>query len=240
MKLNTTRIFVAATLGIVAMVTSAKADIVISEYFYNLNGSESGKSEWIEITNTGASTVDLSGWVYGDSQDNHYSDPFASGTTLAAGSSAVIVFQSASTFQGIWGPGIQVITYTIGGGLEGVSLSNSASPTNETIAIFDGLNNLVDDVNYEVGTNGWPTGNGASIYLLPNAYTTTANDIGTNWATSTVGVDGAYAALTVNPDISNATVSDVASPGVAVSVPEPASLVLMLLAILGVAMIRRV
>lgn len=212
----------------------ANAEVIISEIFYNLNGSESGLTEWIEITNTGSSTVDLSGWIYGDDQDASYSDPFAPGTSIAGGASAVIAAQSAATFQSIWGAGIQVITYTVGGGAGNISLANTGSATNETPAIFDAVNTLVDAVNYETGTNGWPAGtaaNGASIYLLPTGYTSVANDIGLNWAGSVNGVNGAYAALIVNPDINNATTPDIASPGVAVYVPEPTTALLAMIAL---------
>lgn len=205
--------------------------VIISEIFYNLNGSESGVTEWVEITNTGDATVDLSGWIYGDDQDGTYSDPFAAGTSLAAGASAVITGQEAATFQSIWGEGIQVINYLVAGENTGISLANGASATNETPAIFDASNTLVDAVNYENGTEGWPIGNGQTIYLLPGHFTSTANDIGTNWGTSTAGVDGAYDALIVNPDISNATVPDVASPGVAAIVPEPSTMLLAGLAL---------
>jgi Lamin Tail Domain len=208
--------FVACVSG--SQATSTFGSVIVSEYFYNLNGSEGANQEWIEITNTGASTVDLTNWSYGDSQDNMFTDPFPSGTELLAGESAVIVAQSAAVFQGIWGSGIKVITAT-----PGVSLSNSASPTNETIALRDASMSIVDEVNYEVGTNGWPTGNGASIFLLPGKFSAADNDIGANWATSVAGTLGAYQALTINPEISNATMMDVASPGKAVVVPEPAT-----------------
>nr|WP_261360648.1 lamin tail domain-containing protein [Aeoliella straminimaris] len=211
------------------LASPACGEVIISEIFYNLNGSESGVTEWVEITNTGDSTVDLSGWIYGDDQDGSYSDPFAAGTSLAAGASAVITGQEAATFQSIWGDGIQVINYLVEGANTGISLANGASDTNEMPAIFDASNTLVDAVNYENGTSGWPSGNGASIYLLPGGYDSVANDLGNNWGTSTAGVDGAYSALLVNTDIGNATVPDVASPGVAVTVPEPSTMLLTLL-----------
>lgn len=223
-----------------AVASPACGGVIISEIFYNLNGSESGVTEWVEITNTGNSDVDLGGWIYGDDQDSTYADPFPAGTSLAAGASAVITGQDAATFHSIWGEGIQVISFLVGGANDvGISLANGASATNERPSIFDASNTLVDAVNYQSGTEGWPSGNGQSIYLLPGAYTSEANDLGTNWGTSTAGVDGAYAALIVNPAIGNATVPDVASPGVAVSVPEPSAVLLSLLALSGLALRRK-
>jgi hypothetical protein len=230
-------IVTAAIAACLAASSIARADIIISEIMWNPNGSEGGAQEWIEITNTGGATVDLSGWVYGDSQDGQYSDPFLAGTSLSAGASAVIVGQSAAVFQSIWGAGVQVITYT-GGPAGGIALANSASATNETVAIFDASNNLIDDVNYESNISGWPATdgsgvNGQTIYLLPTAFTSAANDIGANWAESVAGVDGAYTALTLNPGITNATLRDVASPGVAVFIPEPSTALLAAIAALG-------
>lgn len=230
-------IVTAAVAACLAASSIARADIIISEIMWNPNGSEGGLQEWIEITNTGIATVDLSGWVYADSQDGHFSDPFLAGTSLSAGASAVIVGQSAAVFQSIWGAGVQVITYT-GGPSGGISLANSANATNETVAIFDASNNLIDDVNYESNISGWPATdgtnvNGQSIYLLPHAFTATANNLGSNWAESVAGVDGAYTALINNPAITNATAPDVASPGVAVIVPEPSTALLAAIAALG-------
>ncbi len=228
--------FFAAALAACLAPAFADADVIISEIMWNPNGGESGLQEWIEITNTGESDVDLTGWVYADTQDNHFSDPFAAGTSLAAGASAVIVGQSEAVFQSIWGAGIPVITYT-GGPANGISLANGGAADNETVAIFDASSNLIDEVNYESNINGWPATdgsvvNGQSIYLLPNAFSTAANDVGSNWAESVAGVDGAYTALISNPDI-NTTLLDVASPGVAVIVPEPSTVVLAALAALG-------
>ena len=219
-----------ATLAIAGAASAASADIIVTEIFYNLAGSEGGTTEWIEIYNTGNTTVDLSGWSYGDSQDNQYSDPFAAGTTLGAGQAAVIVAQSASVFHSIWGAGINVITFT-----GTVTLANGASATNETVVIRDALLNVVDEVNFENATNNWPDDTGfSSIYLLPSALDAAQNDIGSNWANSVDGIDGAYTALILNPDIGNAADRDVASPGV---VPAPGALALLGLG--GLAAVRR-
>jgi len=216
--------------------TSVRAEIIISEIFYNLNGSEGTVTEWIEITNTGNTTVDLSGWTYEDIQDAQATNPFPAGTQIGPGQSAVIVEQAAATFQSIWGAGVNVINAS-----PGISLGNTATATNEIVAIRNNLSVIVDEVNYETGTNGWPAGadaNGESIYLLPGAYSNVLeNDLGANWAGSVAGVDGAYTALIVNPGIANATVPDVASPGVAVGIPEPASVTLMTLA-LGLTLLK--
>jgi hypothetical protein len=225
-----------ALAGLLSAAATASGAVVITEFHYNPNGSEGAGQEWIEIYNTGDATVDLTGWDYGDSQDETYVSDFAAGTSLAPGAAAVIVNQSAATFHQIWGTGIQVITTDVG-----ISLGNTGSATNETIVIRDPSDTVVDAVNYETGTNGWPGngGNQATVYLLPTAIDALANDVGTNWAVSVPGFDGAYVALGLNPDIANATLMDTGSPGVVVSqvVPEPGSAAL--LGVAGLAALRR-
>ena len=199
---------------------AASANVIFTEIFYNLNGSESGATEWVEIYNSGASDVDMSGWVYGDSQDNAFAGGFAAGTILGAGEVAVVTFQQASVFQSIWGADVRVINIDTT-----ISLANSASPTNETVALFDAGMNLIDQVNYETNSNGWPSGaNGATISLLPSALDGSMNDMGANWAITEVGINGGREALIVNPDISNASALDVSSAGV---VPAPGAVALL-------------
>jgi hypothetical protein len=232
--------YLAAVLAAMACGVGAEAEILISEVFYNPNGSEAGLHEWVEITNTGATDVDLSGWKYGDIQDGNIANPFAAGTILAAGKSAIVVAQSSSQIAAMWGAGVQVINYTGGGSgttPDGVTLANAPSATNETAAILNASDVVIDSVNFETGTNGWPTGvQGFSIYLLPgeDKFTTAGNDVGSNWAVSAIGVDGAYQALVTNPGIANATALDVASPGTAV-IPEPAAAALMILGLAAAA-----
>jgi MYXO-CTERM domain-containing protein len=197
---------------------AASANVIFTEIFYNLNGSEGGATEWVEIYNSGVDAVDMGGWVYGDSQDNTFAGAFAAGTTLGAG--AIIAFQSESVFQSIWGSGVRVLQIDTA-----ITLANGASATNEAIVLLDAGGVVVDTVNFENGSNGWPSdANGASISLLPSALDGSLNDLGTSWATTQVGVNGGREALILNPGISNASVLDVSSAGV---VPAPGAVALL-------------
>ena len=209
-----------ATLAGLGMISAgASGGVIFTEIFYNLNGTESGATEWVEIFNSTNATIDMSGWVYGDSQDNSFAGAFAAGTLLGAGEVAILTFQNADTFRSIWGQDIRVIQIDTA-----VSLANSPSATNETVALFDGMGNLVDEVNFEANANGWPAAaNGASISLLASALDGSLNDIGSNWAITQIGVEGGREALIFNPDISNATALDISSAGV---VPSPGTLAL--------------
>lgn len=207
-----------AAMGLAGVCGAASADVVITEIFYNLNGSESGATEWVEIYNNGGSDVDMSGWVYGDSQDGVFAGGFAAGTVLGAGEVAILTFQDESVFQSIWGAGIRVIQVDTQ-----VSLANSASATNETVALFDASSVLVDEVNFEVG-NGWPgSANGATISLDASALDVSLNDLGSSWAITEIGVNGGREAFIINPDIANASALDISSAGV---VPAPGAIAL--------------
>ena len=210
---------VVGSFGVLAGTPATRGAVIVTEIHYNGNGGETVPTEWIEIYNDGSETVDLSGWDWGDSQDGTFTGNFAAGTSLGAGKAAILVAQSPDTFAGIWGPGIQVIQTDIGPGL-----ANGATATNELVVLRNANDEVVDAVNYENALNGWPDDNNqSSIYLKPGSLDVLSNDIGTNWGLSAVGVDGAYEAQTLNPDIANATLRDIASPGV-VAVPEPAGL----------------
>jgi hypothetical protein len=52
------------------------------------NGGTPG--DWVELINTGASTVDLTGWSVLDSDDSHTAVPLPSGSTIAAGGYFVV------------------------------------------------------------------------------------------------------------------------------------------------------
>ncbi len=210
-----------ATLAGLGMISAgAHGGVIFTEIFYNLSGSESGATEWVEIYNSGQTAVDLSGWVYGDSQDGLFAGAFADGTLLGAGEVAILTFQNADTFRSIWGQDIRVIQIDTA-----VSLANSPTSTNETVALFDGQGNLVDEVNFAANENGWPgAANGASISLLPGALDASLNDLGASWSITAVGVNGGREALILNPDIANATALDISSAGI---VPAPGAVALV-------------
>ncbi|MFN4243830.1 MAG: lamin tail domain-containing protein [Tepidisphaerales bacterium] len=251
--------------AMLAAAGTAHGTIVITEIFYNLAGTEGSTNEWIEIANIGPAAVDLSGWRFIDIADNQISGPFPTGTVLASGGVAVITQQPAATFQSIWGSGIQVINVTSFPSLANTpttytgtvpaqpfpytgfaSLFSPALTTGqEALAIVSADDQVTDLVIYDV-VAPWPTGaNGFSIYALPaalaNPFTVTAaNDLGASWGRSAIGVDGAYEALIVNPDITNTTLKDVASPGVVaglVVIPEPSALGVV--GVAGLALMRR-
>jgi hypothetical protein len=187
---------VAPLVYLLVMVSAApaSAEIIVSEIMYNPAGTDLDPTatppynrEWIEIYNAGAETVNLAGWSLGDSQDNQWASPFPARTVLSP-NHALIVTGDAATFDSQWGSGINRIEV---GSFP--SLSNTPSPTNETIALRDSLGAIRDEVNYD-DAFGWPRANGSdgqSVFLKPNALSAAGNDVGSNWLPSMWGAYGA-------------------------------------------------
>jgi hypothetical protein len=205
----------------VLAISSARlpAEVIISELMYNPQGTDLDTTvtpnisrEWAEIYNTGASAVDISGWQFGDSQDNDWASPFPTGTSIASHQALVITGDSAS-FTKEWGASIKRLAVT---GFP--ILANDPSPTNETAAIRNGAGLIQDSVNFD-DANGWPKLNGSdghSIMLVPQGLSAAANNIGTNWKPSMRGVYGAT--------FKSADGENHGSPGVVDTTPQTAFL----------------
>ncbi|MEX0651981.1 MAG: lamin tail domain-containing protein [Candidatus Paceibacterota bacterium] len=67
----------------------AKAEVVLSEIMYDLEGSDS-KREWVEVFNPDGSPVSLSGWRLFESDANHRLTLITGDETLSSGAYAVI------------------------------------------------------------------------------------------------------------------------------------------------------
>ena len=203
---------------------AVRAELVISEIMFNPDSSEGSPNdvEWVELFNTGPVAVDLTGWRLQDEDGTTGALP--SGSSIASGEAVVLSSIGTSAtgtvadFHAAWGTGYQAFSLDFSG-MGG--LANSPSATNESISLVDATMNVVDSVNFD-DSSPWPTDSpdGPSIYLLASALNAIDNDLGSNWARSVEGVDGA---------IRNAVTArfgglDIGSPGsVATAVPEPGS-----------------
>lgn len=176
-----------------------EAAVIISEIMHNPQGTDLDTSatpdiyrEWVELYNTGATSADLSGWSFGDSQDNNWASPFPAGTVLAP-NQALVVTGNSAVFDANWGAGINRIHVS-----DFPTLANTPTPTNETAAIRNSLNVVQDQVNFD-SANGWPAipgerayagRDGHSIFLMPSGLSAAGNDVGANWQISNQGVYG--------------------------------------------------
>jgi predicted extracellular nuclease len=203
-----------------AMAVPAQAAIVITEVYAAGSGNTSYKADWFELTNTGSSAIDITGWKFDDSSASFASAAAFSGTvtTIAAGQSVIFAEASASNpestiipaFTTAWfgsnvPAGFAMSSYTG----TGVGLSTAGDAVN----IFDSTGTLVASVSFDASTTGFTFDNAAGI-------------TGKISQLSAVGVNGAFTSF-------NGV--EVGSPGTigTTAVPEPSSFALIGLAASG-------
>lgn len=171
-------------------------DILISEVMYNPASSGEGGNfspEWVEIVNVGTATQDISGWKLSDEDGVWGAIP---GSTNLQPNQVAVLFDGLSTpvtseagFRSTWGIPANALVIGVNWSEE---LANDPSPTNELLTLEDATGLARDSVNYDDAAP-WPSGGpeGSSIYLTDLL---ADNDVGSNWASSVVGVDDASAA----------------------------------------------
>jgi hypothetical protein len=205
------------TAGACLLGGSAHANIIISEVAPWSSGNSPVGADWFELTNTGASNIDISGWTVDDGSDSFASSLALTGvTSIAAGESVIFVEGDdpsgiAASFKSNWfgssaPAGLQIGTYDG----SGIGLSTGGDGLN----IFNGG-----------GVKQFGLTFGASDAASP--YQTFDNAAGasgeiTLW--SQVGVNGAFTA---------ANSTEIGSPGTITSVPEPTSAMLLVLGLVG-------
>lgn len=139
--------------------------IVINEIHYDpddnlLNG------EFIEIYNSGVSSVNLAGWRF----DKGIDYTFPNGARLAPGA-YIVLAKSPATIQAAFG----VIAHG--------PWSGNLNGDGEEVRLLNGLGETVDQVDYKVGFP-WPvasSGEGSSMELLHHLLD---NDLGSSWRAS--------------------------------------------------------
>ncbi len=209
-----------AVLAIMALGSTADADLVITEVMSN-SGHPGGPSngDWWELHNSGAATVDLTGYYWDDDETGTDDASIFPSVSIAAGGTLVIVDENATNLAGFleaWGGGFTAISKDDFGGLDSFSGLSSGG---DAIYLFDGdpaaSGTLVTSVSF-----GDSDGGGKSFEWLAD---------GTPAGFSVAGELGAFVA----PGPGG---GDVGSPGI-FAVPEPSGLALLALA--GVAGLAR-
>jgi hypothetical protein len=211
-----------------AVVAEGDAAVRITEFMSEGQGDiESGNGgrrqrEFFELTNLGASAVDVSSWSY---NDNNANDPHNWGPeigSIAAGESIVFTQMPKDEFLNYWGlpSSVRVFPY--------LQLSNLGNA--DTINIYNSFTQdattLVDSVSYSADVRG----SGVSRNRPWGGDGPTVN---ANWVISSVG-DSYQSFLAPNatgfpPNYPNAIdYTDLANPGRYVNVPEPALAAVML------------
>lgn len=118
-----------------------RANIVINEIMYNLEGSDSGR-EWIEILNISDTEIDLNGWKFNDGSNHGLNKPpinNGQGSLKILADEYAILTGNAATFLASHPGFSNTVIDTV------MSLKN----TSATLKIFDSESNEIDSVTYE-------------------------------------------------------------------------------------------
>jgi predicted extracellular nuclease len=207
-------------LGIITLfAATAQAEMRITEWMYNgkLDGDSLG--EFVEFTNVGATAIDMTGWSFDDNTRAPDSTLLAAFGTVAAGESVILTDADAAAFRTAWG--LAATVKIIGGNPNNLGRSDE-------INLYDSSDTLIDRLTYNdegSGTVDCKRTRWVSANILPDY-------LGANNASSTVlsVVGDAYSSY-------QATDGDVGNPG-HYSVPEPTSIVLALIGLLGAVALR--
>lgn len=214
---------IAFALTSIAAVQHASAAIIITEVMSSSShAGGSNNADWFEVTNTGASAVNITGWSWDDDSALAGTATFGSLTSIAAGQSIIVSQETVGVanetlWKTDWGllPTAVVVNVGSANPIPGFSANG------DSIFIFDATNTQVATVVFGSATTG-------SSFQ----WDTAGNFLGV----SQNGVDGAYVAPFSGVGVAAGT--DVGSPGSAVTaVPEPSTLVA--LSAMGVAAIMR-
>ncbi|MDO9272730.1 MAG: lamin tail domain-containing protein [Rugosibacter sp.] len=211
-------------LGVIAALltagaTMAHADVRITEVAPWSSGNSPVGADWFELTNTGASALNINGWKVDDSSNSFASAVALNGvSSIAAGQSVIFIEGNATTaasfitnWFGASAPENFAIGYYSGSGI-------GLSATADAVNIYNGSGVLQANVSF-----------GASDSISP--YQTFDNAAGQNNTAisqlSVVSTNGAFIAA-------NSAI-EIGSPGTIAAVPEPESYALMLagLSLLG-------
>ena len=142
-----------ATAGFTLTVTQAVAPgtIVISEVAPWSSSNSPLAADWFEVTNTGSSAVDITGWKMDDNSHSIANAIALNGITSIAPGEAVIFIETAdlptaaAAFRNLWfGANPQRVTQIGSYSGSGVGLSSSG----DEVTLFDGAGNLVAGVGF--------------------------------------------------------------------------------------------
>jgi predicted extracellular nuclease len=205
-----------AMVGLVAFTAQiARAEVRITEWMYNPLGATNW--EYVELTNLGPGSVDMTGWSFDDGLVGVPGAFSLSGFgSVAAGESVIITEGTAALFRTEW---------SLDAAVKVVGANNQNLGRDDGINVFDALNALVDRLTYNdqgMGNVDGPRTQGVSGNPISLAVLGTNN--ASQWVLASVG--DAYGSVA---SVSN----DIGSPGRFAIVPEPSTLALTMLGLFG-------
>ena len=150
--------------------TSTVSDIVINEINYN-SADDFDSGDWVELYNRSSNSINLSGWHYSDSDDNHKFF-LPEGTIMEPGAYLVIV-ENDSSFTSHF-PDVKNYLGETGFGLSG---------SGEYMKLVSSSGQIIDSLTYD-DNSPWPDkadGKGATLELID---ANKDNSIAENWKAS--------------------------------------------------------
>lgn len=181
-----------ASVGAVVVSPSAAAepgDIVISEVMYK--AALPAVSDFLELHNRGTTAVDVSGWTLSVGT----TATLAAGTVIPAGG-WLVGAEDLTAYQATYG---EPADFAFVGGL---------SSTSDNLLLSDAGGTLVDQVNYTVGVNGWPSATTGPSMELVDPFSD--NNVASSWGPSTV-VNGTPGARNSIDNVPQLQISDLAA-----------------------------
>jgi hypothetical protein len=138
------KFFPPAAVLAVAVSFPAQANIVISEVAPWSSGNSPVAADWFELTNTGSSAINISGWMMDDNSNSFVSAVALTGlSSIGAGQSAIFIEGTSSvnaTFVSTWFGAKPPANLAIGNySGSGVGLSTSGDAVN----IYDAAGNQI-------------------------------------------------------------------------------------------------
>ncbi len=164
-------------ISLVLLFINANSQIVINEINYK-DAIDFPTKDWIELYNNSGSSVDISNWVFKDSDDLH-EFVIPNGTVMESGSYLVLV-QFLADFQAQF-PGVSPVLGDFEFGMSGGG---------ELIRLFNDNDVLIDFVEYS-DMEPWPTepdGNGPTLELISPDLD---NALASSWGAS-IAPDGVH------------------------------------------------
>jgi Lamin Tail Domain/PEP-CTERM motif len=229
MKTHALKTLAAALLSVAAL-SSAQAQLIISEVAPYASGNTPFAADWFELTNTGSAALSVSGWRMDDNSNAFTSAVAMSGISSIAAGESVVFMECAtgcapstlfSNFRSYWGaPAASIQIGTYGGA--GVGLGAAGDAVN----IFNSTGALLANVSFGASTVG-------------RTFDNSAGSTGAIATLSSLGVNGAYASVGTWTGVTPAT-HDIGSPGTVAPIPEPHTYAMFASGLLAVGfMVRR-
>ncbi len=124
---------------------AAQAAISISELMASPEGDDD-LNEWVELFNDGSEPINVSRWIIGDLADNDTIEGalfFGHGTIIPPNGFAIITDDKTRVYENF-----NISPDTIHLYIDDASLGNGLSNNNDTLFLYDGLGNSVDQFQY--------------------------------------------------------------------------------------------